>query len=71
MFRGEVSTLGDSYSTQDINPDWHTKVNAGWSRDQQAPVSDFIIAARDGSGHQHVVIDQYGNEIHNDWVPDR
>jgi hypothetical protein len=63
--------MGNSYETQDQNADYHTKVNAGWSHDQQSPTSDFIIAARDGSGHQHVVLDQYGNEIHNQWIPGR
>lgn len=67
----EVTKLGNSYQTQDLTPDLHTKVNAGWSHDHQGPTSDFIIAARDGSGHQHVVMDQYGNEIHNQWVPGR
>jgi hypothetical protein len=52
--------------TQDQNDDVHVKVGAGWSHDDQVPTSDFIIAYRDGSGdHEHVVIDDRGNVIHD------
>ncbi len=52
--------------TQDINEDTHTKVGAGYSKDNDVVTSDFIIAYRDGSGdHEHVVIDEYGNVIHD------
>jgi hypothetical protein len=52
--------------TQDKNDDVHVKVGAGYSRDEDVATSDFIIAYRDGSGdHEHVVIDEYGNVIHD------
>jgi hypothetical protein len=35
---------------QDKNDDVHVTVGAAWSRDEQVPTSDFIIAYRDGSG---------------------
>ncbi len=54
--------------TQDHSDDTHTSVKAGYSRDHDVAATDIIIADRDGSGHQHVVIDDSGNEIHNERV---
>ncbi len=49
----------------DKNEDTVTEVKAGYSRDHDVPVTEFVIADRDGSGHQHVVIDDSGNVIHD------
>lgn len=43
--------------TQDKNEDIHTKVND----DNDDPQTEFIIAQRDGSGHDHIVISQDGD----------
>lgn len=57
--------------TQDKSDDTHTSVKAGTSHDTGSATTEFIIADRDGSGHQHVVIDDHGNTIHNERVDGR
>jgi hypothetical protein len=57
--------------TQDRTADVHVTVQGRESHDHGVPTTDFIIADRDGSGHQHVVIDDQGNEIHNARVDGR
>lgn len=56
---------------QDKNEDTNTQVKSGYSHDQGRATSEFVIADRDGSGHQHVVLDDHGNEIHNQRTDDR
>ena len=56
--------------TQDKTDEIHTTVGAGRSHDEDGPTSDFIIAYRDGSGdHEHVVIDENGDTLHDTTQP--
>ncbi len=59
--------------TQDRNTknNTHTKVKSGYDRSRKTPVTDHIIADRNKSGHQHVVHDQYGKQVHNKRVDGR
>ena len=49
--------------TQDKTADTHTKVDTGFDVDNQCRTTEFIIADRDGSGHQHVVVSESGDII--------
>lgn len=51
--------------TQDRTDDVHVSVQGRESHDHGVATTDFVIADRDKSGHQHVVIDDMGNEIVN------
>lgn len=56
------------YDIQSDNDDATVKVSAGYSKDLDKPTTSFIIIDKDDkSGHQHVVIDDDGNEIYNGW----
>lgn len=58
--------------TQDKNDDTHTKVSdSGYSVDRQCNTTEFIIADRDGSGHQHVVISDTGDVISDQRIDGR
>ncbi len=48
---------GTGWVEQDVTEDTHTRVKAGESYDLGVPTTDVVIADRDGSGHQHVVLD--------------
>lgn len=56
---------GTGWVEQDVSEDTHTNVKAGESYDLGVPTTEFVIADRDHSGHQHIVLDNYGNEIVN------
>jgi len=61
-----IQMSGRDYQHQD--DDTYVKVGAGYSRDQGVPTSDFIIGDRnDPNGHQHVVINDSGDEIYNQY----
>ncbi len=63
--RWNLTGLGPRY-VQSEDEEVSVKVRGGYSIDRQAPTTDIIIAHRDGSGdHQHVVVDDQGNEITN------
>lgn len=47
------------------------KVKSDYSIDHNCWTTSIIIAPRDGSGHQHIVIDEQGREIYNKWVSGR
>jgi hypothetical protein len=57
--------------SQDRNEDTKTQVKSGYDKSHDTPVTEFIIADRDGSGHQHVVIDEKGDTLHNARVDGR
>lgn len=63
LHRKEVRVLSQ-YKTQSKDDDVHTKV-AGRDSKTGEPASDFIIANRDGSGHEHVVINEDGDTVHD------
>ncbi len=70
----DSSTSGDTYrswETQSKTDDVHVKVNAGWDQDHDVAVTDIEIFDRDGSGSQHVVIDDMGNELFNERRHDK
>lgn len=46
--------------TQDKNEDTHTQVKSGEDKDGN-PQTEFVIANRDGSGHDHVAINDQGD----------
>ena len=46
--------------TQDKNEDTHTHVKAGVNNDTGQVQTEFIIAQRDGSGHDHIAINDSG-----------
>ena len=56
------------YTTADAN----IKVSSGWSRDLRQPVTDIVVKPKHGNTkeHLHVVIDQYGNTIYEQWNDD-
>ncbi len=58
-------TSGNSWAVQDRTEDLTTQVKGGFSHDRQAPTTEFLILDRDGSGGQHIVIDDMGEEIYN------
>lgn len=64
-----LTQFGEGRYVQDRTQDVTTKVRASYSVDEDRPTSDFIIANR--SGHQHVVVDDEGNEIHNERADGR
>jgi hypothetical protein len=50
--------------------DFTVKVRSGYSRDSDADVTDIMIIPRHDNprgSHQHVIIDEDGNEIMNEW----
>ena len=56
------------YGYQDHNEDTYAKVREGYSYDQQGPTSEFIVGDRnDPNGHQHVVFNEAGDEIYNQY----
>lgn len=69
--RQDALESSTGWMTQDRTPDAHTSVKGGESYDLGVPTTEFVIADRDGSGHQHVVLDDGGNEIYNERVDGR
>ena len=56
------------WDTQRQNDDGKVLVNSGYSFDNKSDTTVFIITdSDDKTGHQHVVIDDNGNEIYNNW----
>ena len=56
------------WDTQSQNDDGKVLVNSGYSFDNKSDTTVFIITdSDDKTGHQHVVIDDNGNEIYNNW----
>lgn len=56
------------WGTQSQNDDGKVLVNSGYSFDNKSDTTVFIITdSDDKTGHQHVVIDDNGNEIYNNW----
>jgi hypothetical protein len=54
--------------TQYVDDEVRVQVQSGYSHDRHTPTSDFLITPRDGSGDRiHHVLDQYGNEIYDEW----
>ena len=54
------------WDTQSQNDDGKVLVNSGYSFDNKSDTTVFIITdSDDKTGHQHVVIDDNGNEIYN------
>jgi len=55
----------ERFETQTRSDDVHVKVRGSEDHDSGQPTTEFIIAPRDGSGdHTHVVIDEWGNTVH-------
>ncbi len=46
--------------SQDKNDDTHTQVKSGVNNDTGKSQTEFIIAQRDGSGHDHIAINDSG-----------
>ena len=56
------------WDTQSQNDDGKVLVNSGYSFDNKSDTTVFIITdSDDKTGHQHVVIDDNGNENYNNW----
>ena len=56
------------WDTQSQNDDGKVLVNSGYSFDNKSDTTVFIITdSDDKTGHQHIVIDDNGNEIYNNW----
>lgn len=56
------------YGYQDHNEDTYAKVREGYSNDQQCPTTESIVGDRsDQQGHQHIVFNEAGNEIYNQY----
>ncbi len=58
------------YDVQSSNHDATVKVNAGTYRQTGEPQTDFIITEPGyPNDHQHIVLDQFGNEVYNQVNP--
>jgi len=52
------------YSDQDVT----VKVTSGWSRRDHRVTTDIIVADRHNrEEHLHIVLDEFGNELINEW----
>jgi hypothetical protein len=71
MFASDKDKEGRGWFNQDKNSDTDTQVKAGHDNARGVDVTEAIIADRDGSGHQHVAIDDQGNTVHDARVEDR
>ena len=56
------------WDMQSKNNDGTVKVKHGYSYDNSIDTTEFIVTdSSDKTGHQHIVIDKNGREIHNQW----
>jgi hypothetical protein len=64
----EAAVFGTGWLTQHKDDEVNVQVKAGQEHRSGKATTEFVISPRDGSGdRQHVVIDDEGNELLNEW----